>query len=191
MSSTNDDAKSQSDSTTPTPSRGALLLALLQSIVVVIAVLFLGYTRLIFKRPRITEQGERARLAQSQSQPKHDLVPATLKFDETVINLALASETEPAKLHYLTVTFTMEITDDRKKEAIETLRPILLDRFLSLLGRKKMEEINHPQGRYLLRNQMMDTANDILSTYLTENHVIAPHSPPLVSNIHFTQFVVQ
>lgn len=191
MSSTNDETQSQpAPATSPLP-RGSLLLALVQSIVVVIAVLFLGYTRLIFKRPRITEQSERARLTQIKSQPQHELVPTSLKFDETVVNLALNSETEPSKSHYLTVTFTMEITDDRKKEAVETLRPILLDRFLSLIGRKKMEEINHPQGRYLLRNQMMDTANEILTTYLTESHVVAPNSPPLVSNIHFTQFIAQ
>lgn len=161
----------------------ARIISIAQTIAVICTAAFLIYTRLIFKRPAITEQSERTRLAAIKKVPQVELIPDSIKFNETTINLAPSNDLPQGGLHYLVTAFTLEISDAKRKGEVEALRPILTDRFLSIIGRKKMEEITHPQGRYLLRNQMIDSANEIIGK--------TPDVQPLISNLHFTQFMVQ
>ena len=90
------------------------------------------------------------------------------------------------KLHYSTVGFALEIRDGSKKEVIETLRPIIMDKFISLLGRKGFKELTTVQGRYLLRTQLLESVNQIVAKASEE-----AARDGLVTNIYFTQFIVQ
>jgi flagellar basal body-associated protein FliL len=86
----------------------------------------------------------------------------------------------PGKLHYATVGFALELRDAAQKPRFEALRPILLDRILQILGHKSLTELNTVQGRYILRSQLMDVANQMI-----------PGPQAAVTNVYFTQFVVQ
>ncbi len=170
------------------------MLALLNSIVILGALGLLAYTRLVYHRPAITEEGERERLAeQTKAPPAPTAVPGSLPFDAMTINIQASPATPrpdelnnrqiQGKLHYATVAFTLEVRDMNYKEQIDEIRPILADRILTLMGHKPFHELTTVQGRYLLRSQILDMANELAR---------APQNQaPLISDVFFTQFVVQ
>ncbi len=174
--------------------KGPLLLALLNSVVILGALGMLAYTRLIYHRPAITEESERERLAEeTKAPPIPNATPGSLAFEPMTINIQAAPATPrpdelnnrqiQGKLHYATVAFTLEVRDMGFKEQIEEIRPVLMDRILTLMGKKPFHELTTVQGRYLLRSQILDMANELAR---------APQNQaPLLSDVFFTQFVVQ
>src|SRR4051794_37447146 len=103
------------------PSKAPLLLALVNTLAVLAAVGTLYYTKILFKRPAITEETERKRLEEAHT--KKNLTEATapgmVTFDSVTVNI----ETNPAqpaptdeegpgaikgKLHYVTLAFSVE-----------------------------------------------------------------------------------
>lgn len=190
--SAHEEASAASADSGSTGSKGPLLLALVNTLAVLGALGFLAYTKLLYQRPQITEDQERQRIAQSvQIAPAPVATPGLVQFDPVTINIQPAP-THPAadagsstqisgKLHYATVAFALELSDIARKDELEQVRPILMDRILSLMGKKAFHEITTVQGRYLLRSQILSHANQLG----------AKDQPPLVREVFFTQFVVQ
>lgn len=187
-------AKDASGTASKGPSKLPLILVLVNSIAVLAATGFLAYTKLVFKRPTITEETERARLAVAHASPRPPATPGTVVFEAMTVNIAAnPNEAKPAdgtsqqlqgKLHYVNLGFVLEIGDSSRKADIETLRPQIMDRLLSILGRKQFHELSTVQGRYVLRSQIMDLGNELVSGR-------ARGTEPLVTNVYFTQFIVQ
>jgi flagellar basal body-associated protein FliL len=171
-------------------SRKQLLLPLFNTLLVLGVLGMLIYTRLVFKRPAITEQGERTRLAQARASPTPVAVPGTLSFDPVTVNIASTPNApHPAdgtaaqikgKLHYATVGITFELRDIAEKERLEKVKPVILDQVLQTLGHKSFGELITVQGRYVLRTQLMELANQLV-----------PSREAAVTNVYFTHFVVQ
>lgn len=180
----------------PGPSKLPLLIGIVNTVAVIAAVGFLYYTKLIFHRPPITEEAERARLEALHAKQKAPEIPGTIPFDPITVNIASSlAPTKPGqnngqsmagKLHYAQVGFVIEIRDSSRKDEIEAIRPIINDKLLSLLGRKEFQELTTVQGRYILRTQVLALINQLLAG----KDKTAPH-PNLVTQIFFTQFVVQ
>lgn len=177
----------------------ALLLPLLNTVVIMGALGLLVYTQLIFKRPQITETSERARLAKTKSLPVPLPTPITVDFETVTVNIEAApahlrggeqgnSAATMGKIHYVNVGFALELRDMRDKDLLEDLKPRLMDKVLSMVGKKSLVELNTVQGRYVLRTQIMDMANNIATG---ESSKKAAPREPFVTNVYFTQFVVQ
>lgn len=171
-----------------------LIVALLNSLAVLAAAGFLVYTKFFFKRPPITEEGERTRLALQKAAPAKT-TPGTVVFDSMTVNIATAPLQPKAadgtprqldgKLHYATVGFVLEVRDETQKGKVEGLRSVIMDQFLSMIGRKQFHELTTVQGRYVFRVQILEMVNQLLAKKYPSI------SDPLVINLFFTTFMVQ
>jgi flagellar basal body-associated protein FliL len=182
----------------PKAPMGPLILGLLNTIVILAAVGMLAYTKLVFKRPPITEEGEREKIEALKSAPKASTVHGYVQFDPVTINIS-AIPTQPknpegsgeaqvqGKLHYATIGFSLELPDVGRKEELESIKPLIADQFLALTGRKQFHELTSVQGRYVLKTQMIEIVNNLANKRLAEGSM----KGPLVSDLYFNQFIVQ
>ena len=144
------------------------------------AVGMLVYAKLIYKRPVITETSERAKLAEEQQKRKPAGPAGALVFPVVTVNLdpAPSEGAGPGKIHYATLSFTLSTVDKEAEKRLEAIRPLIEDRLLTLVGRKGYTELTSVQGRYQLRSQLRDSANQMAKD-------------ALVTDVFFTDFVVQ
>jgi flagellar basal body-associated protein FliL len=188
--------------TGPKESKLPLLVSLINTVAILAAVGLLAYTKLVFKRPKITEETERASIEKMKAEkPSKPMTPATIVFDPTTINISSSPEAPKpqdgtqtqlgGKLHYATVGFALEIDDADKKADVETIRPLITDHFLTLMGHKQFHELTSVQGRYILKSQVLEIANQLWAKRQSPNGENVPASDPLFTNLYFTQFIVQ
>lgn len=192
-----DKAKEAEAPPPPAASKLPLILALVNSLTALGAAGLLFYTQLIYKRPVITEESERKRLAELHATPKAPPVPGSVDFEPTLINIASQpGQIRPAdgstrqiqgKLHYVTMGFSLEIRDVTRKGEVEELKPLIKDRIISILGRKQFHELNTVQGRYILKTQLLDAINLLIEKRQEKPPILGP----LVTQFHFTHFVAQ
>ena len=171
-------------------------IPILNSIALVIAVVFLYYSKFIFKRPPITEQGERNHLALIHASPTPMGAPAFVLFEPVTVNIKpIPDQPLPSdgtirqiqgKLHYATVGFSLEIRDKNYQELTDSLRPLILDKMIQTLGRRHFHELTTIQGRYTLMSELVDYSN-----YLVISHSTMTSKEPLITNGYFTYFIVQ
>ncbi len=195
MASKEGQAEEASQATTPKKGgMSALILPLVNTVLVLGVLGLFVYTRLIFKRPVITEKSERARLAKLVSAPTPEPVPGIIDFESVTANLASHApgpgDPEPvgAKLRYLTFAFSLELRDVSQKEKIEALRPLIMDRILQNVGHKRYHELATIQGRYILKNEIMEIVNQLARS---KSDQPKESRDSLVNQLYFTQFVVQ
>ena len=188
-----------------------LLLALLNAVAILATLGLLVYTRILFKRPPITEEAERARLTQLHASPKAPPPPGLVEFPVMTVNI-LSNPVQPrplpgqpqqiqGKLHYATLAFSLEVRDAAKKDVIEELRPLITDKVIGLVGRKSPQELATVQGRYVLRSQIIESTNELLEKTKIPAPVAhgrrrkilgtPPPPEPLVTNLFFSQMIVQ
>ncbi|MCM2276446.1 MAG: flagellar basal body-associated FliL family protein [Oligoflexia bacterium] len=177
----------------------ALIVGLANSLVALAALGTLAYTKILYKRPAITEQSERARLAQLKLKPEIAVTPGAMTFEPLTVNIqstprqARAADGTPnqieGKLHFVTLSFTLEIRDESRKAELQDIRPLFLDKLLGLLGRKTFQELSTVQGRYILKTQILEAVNQLLAQRANKPETLAGNG--LVTAVHFTHFVVQ
>jgi flagellar basal body-associated protein FliL len=221
----------------PGPSKAPMLVALVNTVMVLAALGTLLYTQILFKRPPITEEAERARLEKKFASPGPEPEAGFVVFDPVTVNIATNTPASnnpgnsppgEGKSHYATIGFSLELRDMSFKTEVETVKPLIMDKFVSLLGRRQFHELSNVQGRYILRSQLIEIANQIIAS---EAGKIRPAEPPkgakaeggegekkegekkkeaaapeqegdavdrststredLVTNIYFTQFIIQ
>jgi flagellar basal body-associated protein FliL len=115
--------------------------------------------------------------------------PLTVNILPSPDNMFPTSPNSPqikGKMHYLATAFVLEIRDKSKSEIVKDLKPFLLDKLIQLVGKKHFHELATVQGRYILRSQLIDLANQ---TIATRAHL--ENKEPLVTNLYFNSFVVQ
>lgn len=172
-----------------------MIMGLANTVVALAAMGTFVYTRLLFKRPAITEAGERQKIEAMKKRlaNSEDTEEGSITFETVTVNLkpSLSGLEAPGpqglsqgKIHYATVAFTMELKDVRKKAILEEYKPVLMDRFLSLMGRKTYSELNTVQGRYVLRSQLLDLANQLISAESEDGM-------GSVTQVFFNTFMVQ
>ncbi len=158
-----------------------MILALVNSLAAIGALGAIIYTRILFKRPPITEQAERSKLAQKFEGPPKDSELAIVPFKQITANIASAAS-EPGKpegkLHYATLGYALEARSEDEAFAIEDVKTQFNDALLQLLGKKSFTDLTSVHGRFLLRSEMIQMANRLLEK-------------PSITNVYFTHFVVQ
>ena len=179
------------------PSKLPMLLALVNTLAIAGVLGMVAYTRVLYKRPAITEQGERDRLDTVHASPAQHDAPGLVEFKTITVNI----ESSPAiprpadgtpeqiqgKLHYATLGFALEVRDAHQIERVEEIKPLVMDKVLAMLGRKAFHELTTVQGRYVLRTQIIEVANELIDHARPEH---AQHDA-LVTNVFFTSFIVQ
>jgi flagellar basal body-associated protein FliL len=139
----------------PKPSKLPMILLLVNFLAIAGAMYMLVYVKFLYKRPSITEETERARLAALAAKPQAPLEPGLVNFDAVTVNIA-PSDGRP---HFATISFALEIRDKTRQGDVETVRALIMDKFLGLVGRKQAHELNNVQGRFILRTELTDAAN--------------------------------
>lgn len=168
------------------PLNFAMILAAVNGVFILAVLGFAAYSKLVFKRPAITEKEERAKLATQVQTKKEE--PGTVKFDQVTVNIASNPRTPEGapgterqlqgKLHYVTFEFILELRDKDKVHRIDEIREVYMDEILGIIGRKTFDDLNSVQGRFFLRTQLQDVAN----RHLKE---------PLITNAYFTNYILQ
>jgi flagellar basal body-associated protein FliL len=182
----------------PKPSIIPLLMGLLNTVAILAAVGTLVYTRLMFKRPQITEEGERARLEQLKAAPKPEMKSGYVTLDPLTINISPSPpQPKPAdgtqtqlqgKLHYATIGYSLVLRDIGRKDEVDAIKPLITDQFLGTVGRKQFHELTSVQGRYVLKTQMIEIINGLAAKRVDASK---PDPGPLVTDLYFNQFIVQ
>lgn len=155
------------------------ILLLINSLAAAGAV-FMLLQKMNYKRPPITEAAESEKLRKKLKKPKPVGPPGSLAFQPVTINLA-ASEAGSGgdnKVHYATLAFAISTIDAGAASKLETIRPLLQDKMISMVGKRDYQDLTSVQGRYMLRTQLRELANQLAKE-------------ALVTEVYFTEFVVQ
>lgn len=172
------------------PSKAPPILTLVNTLAALAAVGTLYYTKILFKRPLITEENERKRLLEDQRLKKiasETTATGIVPFEPVTVNIEtypaqppLTDEDDPGalkgKLHYVTMALSVEIVDGGQTKAIDQVRPVIMDQILTLMARKSFHELTTVQGRYVLRTQIMDAINRLTAE-------LPSHAPLMASAV--------
>ena len=160
------------------PSKLPMLVAILNTVGILTALGALVYTKILHKRPPITESQERERLMKPQPKPTAN-DPVWIKMESLRANLKPVPKTDGSfKLHYVVLSFSMEFSNPEGEKKFQERSARFTDALLQLLGAKEFDEVTSVQGRYLLRTEIQDLANKVLDE-------------SLVQNVLFTEFLAQ
>lgn len=157
-----------------------LLIGLLNTVAIAAVLGLFVYTKMVYKRPAITEVKERKKLVDEGNKPSHaTMTKAMLTMDPITANLDPYKDDDgKEKFHMVSLTMTVEIRDKKELEKFVGVKPVFMDRVLQNLGKKKYEDLNQVQGRYVFRSQVIDSANEFLGA-------------PIVTEIYFSEFLLQ
>ncbi len=205
-----EEEKTSSDApAAPSAPKGPMILALLSTLATLGALGTLVYTRMLAKRPAITESLEREKIKKHNVKVQAGDNFGLVKLEPLTINIA--SDTDPkiagghsnspnpspsgqpetkapvGQMRYIIVGITLEIRDKDEEKRFDPIKMVFMDRLITLFASKSFKELSTVQGRYILRSQITEQANELL----TEYHGASLGEIPLVTNVYFTQFLVQ
>lgn len=178
----------------PSGSKLGLLLGLVNTVAIGGLLGLLVFTKILYKRPKITEADERARLEAAiaaANTTKLTGQKATVTFEAVTANLkptAIGVSVPggpPAQLkpHYLNLAFSVELTDKVFEDTVNEKTAKFKDALLRELGQMTVEELSTVQGRFILRSKIAGLINEIARKH--------PTDPTVVSNVYFSEFLVQ
>ena len=177
----------------PKESKLPVLMALLNVVGAMAVIGSLVYTRILYKRPQITEELEREVVATKFAKAKHadNSLKALIKVEAFTANIKtgdgpIQSPGAPAaigKMHYVNMAFSLEVRDGFQAE-VDSIRAPFMDKLLHILGKMTVEELTTVQGRYILRTQIVDLVNQLLNKGKKD-------AEPVATNVYFSQFLVQ
>jgi flagellar basal body-associated protein FliL len=155
----------------------------------------LVYTKILYKRPKMTETVEREKITQEYEKKPGEMKKVMLSFEQINANLKPSpigvsvpgGPPQQMKSHNLSMILALEIADAEFESAVKNRQPKFLDQLLRELGATTVEELSTVQGRFLLRSKIAGIMNELVR----EEKKLPPNAPPPVTNVYFTDFVVQ
>jgi flagellar basal body-associated protein FliL len=151
------------------------------------------YTRVLHKRPPITEIQEREKvLAQAARVEPADRTLQFVKFEPMTVNLKSTDVVRPSEgsapssytLHYANFAFTVQAIGSDAETRLNAKKTEFIDELLRYLGNTSHEELSTVQGRYILRTEMAAMLNRHVTGGKREVE-------PIVLDVFFTEFTVQ
>ncbi len=144
-------------------------------IVLVVVVLLMGmfgagFFILWSKISQMPQQSATGELAVEEEQ---DVMGPLYDMKSMIVNLS-----DEGGKRYLRVTMALELADAEVEAAIETKLPLIRDAILMILPTKRYDDINTTEGKITLRTELIEKMNEFMGE-------------GKVSNIYFTEFVVQ
>jgi len=183
----------------PAPSEGGggeklgLLLTLVNTVALAGVLGLAVYTKLLYKRPAVTEDASRAEIENAENAKAAPLTgqKTVIKFEPIQANLkpSQIGPTIPGgpptqyKAHFLTMIIAMEIQDTSFELQVKEATPKFLDSLLQVLGQTSVDELATVQGRFILRSRMIGIMNELVMKSKGDS--------PVVTNVYFSDFVVQ
>lgn len=151
------------------------LLFLIGNAVVTMAALgTLVYTKLLFKRPPITEEAELQKKVENAHSIDAPKARPIVTFDQLMVNIAMTS----GKAHYATVAWAVECRDEEVQRMVEDRKDLFMDRVISTLGKRQITELNTIQGKLLLKTELLSKFNELTK-------------PAGITDIYFNTFILQ
>lgn len=115
------------------------------------------------------EDGE----VQSKQTQGVGLITPTITLPSFLVNLY-----DPLGRRYIKLDVELELISPEVKREVELLNARIRDAMILLLSSKTYSELSTPEGKHILRNEIMDRVNQILNG-------------PKVVRVYFTDFVIQ
>ncbi|MBF0465348.1 MAG: flagellar basal body-associated FliL family protein [Nitrospirae bacterium] len=141
---------------------------------------YIGYNKFLKKHDNTAAEPEKPveekvekKEKKAHKEPKkegHD-TGAIVPLEPFVVNLV-----DPGR--YMKITVQIEIPDKKMEAAMKEKLPVLRDAIIILLSSKNLESISGPDGKLMLKDEMLARVNQALGE-------------DLITNIYFTDFVVQ
>ena len=94
-------------------------------------------------------------------------------LDTFIVNLA-----DEGGSRYLRLKMNLELDDESTVEIVQQRLPVIRDNVLMIIPTKKYEDVHTVEGKNALRNEILAGLNSIMM-------------PGKITNIYFTEFVVQ
>lgn len=151
------------------------------------------YTKIIYKKPPITENTERERIKDEIEKEPKEIIgkKALLSFDPfqaTLRPTQIGVQVEggpPVQLkqHYLNVTLSIEVADEPLTAKVKDVQAKFMDALLRHLSSTTVDELATVQGRFILRSKIVGILNELTRKNKTE--------PAVVTNVYFSEFIVQ
>ena len=173
----------------------AIILGALNTLALMSLLGVLVYTKILYKRPKMTEAVEREKVVEEFSKKPEDMKKVQVTLDPLTANLkptpigvqVPGGPPQQMKAHTLAVGLVLEVIDTEFESVVKDRQPKFLDALLRELGTTSVDELSSVQGRFLLRSKIAGIMNDLVR----EEKKLPPSSPPVVTNIYFTDFIVQ
>jgi|GEM_PF-2465701 len=142
------------------------------------------YTRVIYKRPVITEAQQRkildAELEKKDKARVAAFVPATYKVPVFQANLKV--NPIDGKDRILSLGLSLEMADKSFESLLDDKRPQFMNRLNQVISNTTADEITTIQGRLLFRSKIFAIISEILKI---------EKGPAPVSDLYFTEFIIQ
>lgn len=151
----------------------------LKLIIIVLLVLLLGaagyfaYNKFMGGADTPPEEAAQEQPADSGNGEASPEGAVIVSLDTFTVNLA-----DPLGRRYLKITMDVELTGEDAATQLESENPKVKDRIITLLTSMSYADISSPEGKLLLKNEIVDRLNQILGG-------------SKVLNVYFTEFIVQ
>ncbi|WP_018411504.1 flagellar basal body-associated FliL family protein [Methyloversatilis thermotolerans] len=133
------------------------------------------------------KEARKAKLKKKKEADAKGLPPVFVELDPFTVNL----QQETAMDQYLQVKASVRVDEQHAADQLKAYMPEIRHRVLLLLSSKKASELNTPQGREDLAENMVDTINAIVGE-IPKNRKGEPEKPiGPVEAVLFTSFIVQ
>ena len=114
-----------------------------------------------------------AEAKEGQKTTDQAMIGPIMPLDTFIVNLA-----DEGGTRYLRTTMKLELADDQSLTFVQERLPLIRDSILMILPTKNYEDISTVEGKKTLRDELIAKVNVIMI-------------PGSVTNIYFTEFVVQ
>lgn len=128
---------------------------------------------LIFKNIKSENREGSGKESKQESMTNPLKLGPVMKLDPFIVNLSGAGGR-----NYLKMEISLELDNAVVQTEIDNKMPRVKDAILLLLSSKSFEEIQHAEGKLMLKNEMIALLNKILTS-------------GMIKNLYFTNFVVQ
>ena len=136
---------------------------------------FFAYTKFLAHKP--AAEGEEAEgghgKKEDAAKPPPPVIGEIMALDPFVVNLA-----DPKGKRYLKLKIELELESPAAKDKATKVAPKLRDMVIMMLTSLDFEQVMTPEGKVGIRDELLERFNQIMR-------------PDRITNIYFTEFVVQ
>ena len=147
------------------------ILAILNMVVILGAAGLVFYSNNMIKKPAVNPEDKFSQMAENaieESQKELVMLP------EQVINLY----SRERRLRFLNLIVNLEPFESKQTEAVNEVRPIIIDGLIDIASQMKPDEVNSVTGRMTLETRLKKHVNDFVGG-------------PLIKKVYFSKFIVQ
>ncbi len=156
-----------------------IILPILNTVLVLSAAGTFAYTKLLYKKPVISEYDELAKQKEELKKPEKPIEKSLVNFEQMTINIAPTS----GKAHFATIKLSIEARDPGASKAAAQLKDAMTDKLIASLARKQLSELNTIQGKLLLKAELLREFNGVLSA--------SAQISAGITDVYFSTFILQ